>query len=127
MRRVPPALLPRHVNAITVLCRSQGRLYVGQRGAEKPGGDSVQRGPEDAAVDGAPEHQRGGPDEADADQQEHGTAPAAGHIHGSLSTDLWIPDRLQPLQTCACFYRRFVTSLWSLQSWSGTSSETKAP
>lgn len=84
MRRVPPALPPKHVNAVTVLCCSQGRLYAGQCGAEKPGWDSVQRGPENAAVHGAPEHQRGGPDEADADQQEHGTAPAAGHIHGSL-------------------------------------------
>lgn len=84
MRRVPPVLLPKPVNAITVLCCSQGRLYVGQCGAENPGWDSVQRGPENAAVDGAPEHQRGGPDEADADQQEHGTAPAAGGIHGRL-------------------------------------------
>lgn len=31
------------------------------------------------------------------------------------------------LSLCACFYRLFVTSLWSLQSWSRTSSEMKMP
>lgn len=59
------------------VCRSQGRLYVGKCRAGIPGSDSVRPGLKHAADDGSAEFQRGGQDEADAAQQEDGTAAAA--------------------------------------------------
>lgn len=52
---------------------SQGRLCDGKGGAGEPGSDSVGPDHQHAAIDGSAEHQCGGPDEADADQQEHGS------------------------------------------------------
>lgn len=51
---------------------SQGRLCAGEGGAGEPGSGSVGPDHQHAAIDGSAERQRGGQDEADADQQEHG-------------------------------------------------------
>lgn len=55
----------------TFVC-SQGGCFAGTRRAGKPGSGSVRPGHQHAAVSCSEECQRGGQDEADADQQEHG-------------------------------------------------------
>lgn len=66
-------ILYMHVHVCVCLCVcSQGRLCAGKGGAGEPGSSSVGPDHQHAAVDCSAECQRGGQDEADADQQEHG-------------------------------------------------------
>lgn len=89
-----------HVHTVNAYARmrvcSQGRLCAGKGGAGEPGSGSVGPDHQHAAVNRSAERQRGGQDEADADQQEHGRGIVPlRNSQNSIQLPPWIPYRFQ--------------------------------